>query len=84
MTTADREYVEALYKQQIKPLPAEARLRLLALMAQDLAQPPIQKAPELLTITERLARANYQGGALFKTADEVDSYIQAERDSWER
>ena len=28
--------------------------------------------------------ANYPGGVLFKSADEVDAYIQAERDSWER
>lgn len=40
--------------------------------------------PEKLTITERLARANYHGGALFKTAEEVDAYICEERDSWER
>jgi hypothetical protein len=39
--------------------------------------------PEKLTITERLARANYHGGALFKTAEEVDAYIREERDSWE-
>jgi len=40
--------------------------------------------PEKLTIDEHLARANYHGGALFKTAEEVDAYIRAERDSWER
>jgi hypothetical protein len=40
--------------------------------------------PEKLTITERLARANYHGGALFKTAEEVDAYIREERNSWER
>ncbi len=38
---------------------------------------------EKLTITERLARANYHGGALFETAEEVDAYIREERDSWE-
>jgi hypothetical protein len=27
--------------------------------------------------------ANYQGGQLFHTADEVDAYIRAERDSWD-
>jgi hypothetical protein len=37
-----------------------------------------------MTITERLARANYTGGRLFKTAEEVDAYIREERDSWER
>ena len=40
--------------------------------------------PEKMTITERLARANYKGGRLFKTAEEVDAYIREERDSWER
>ena len=40
--------------------------------------------PEKLTIDEHLARANYHGGALFKTAEEVDAYIRQERDSWER
>lgn len=28
--------------------------------------------------------ADYPGQVLFKTAEEVDAYIQAERDSWER
>jgi hypothetical protein len=27
---------------------------------------------------------DYPGGQLFKTAAEVDAYIRAERDSWER
>jgi hypothetical protein len=40
--------------------------------------------PEKMTITERLARAKYQGGSLFKTAEEVDAYMREERDSWER
>ena len=39
--------------------------------------------PEKLTIDEHLARANYHGGALFKTAEEVDAYIREERDSSE-
>ena len=43
-----------------------------------------EEQPEKLTIDEHLARANYQGGALFKTAEEVDAYIREERDSWER
>lgn len=40
--------------------------------------------PEKLTIDEHLARANYKGGSLFKTAEEVDAYIREERDSWDR
>jgi hypothetical protein len=83
MATID---LEELYTRQIKPLPAVDRLRLLAIMARDLA--PVaqehEEETEKLTIDEHLARANYKGGALFKTAEEVDAYIRAERDSWER
>lgn len=39
---------------------------------------------EQRTIEEHLADADYQGGALFRTADEVDAYIRQERDAWER
>jgi len=38
---------------------------------------------EKLSIDEHLARANYTGGRLFKTAEEVDAYIREERDSWD-
>jgi hypothetical protein len=78
--------VDELYEQQIKPLSQADRLRLLALLAQDaiaIVQPK-QAEPEKMTITERLALANYAGGRLFKTAEEVDAYIREERDSWER
>ncbi len=44
----------------------------------------VPQETEKLTIEEHLARANYKGGALFKTAKEVDEYIRNERDSWER
>lgn len=78
--------IDELYATQIKPLPTTERLRLLALVAQDLAQaaPTHDDDVEKLTIDEHLARANYKGGALFKTAEEVDAYIREERDSWER
>ncbi len=74
--------IEALYHAQIKPLPVPERLRLLAMMAQDLAHLVADVAPEL-TIEDHLAQANYHGGTLFTTVDEVDAYIRTERDSWE-
>ena len=43
-----------------------------------------EEEPAKMTITERLAQANYRGGSLFKTAEEVDAYIREERESWER
>ncbi len=78
-------HLDELYVTHIKPLPSAERLRLLALIAQDLAQPQVEQAQcEQLTITERLAQAHYQVGTLFKTAEEVDAFIRGERESWER
>lgn len=74
--------------EQASTLSAGEQLRLIALLAERIGTdaPAARKtapgADEKLTITERLARANYKGGALFKTAEEVDAYIRAERDSW--
>ena len=78
--------VDELYEQQIKTLSQADRLRLLALLAQDAVTIVQQETTEYekMTITERLARAKYTGGRLFKTAEEVDAYIREERDSWER
>jgi primosomal protein N'' len=75
--------------EQARTLSADEQLRLIAYLAERLrtqvpATPETSPAAtEKVTITERLARANYRGGALFETAEEVDAYIRAERDSWE-
>jgi hypothetical protein len=74
--------------EQASTLSAGDQLQLIAYLAERIrvdAQATSETSPEAvekLTITERLARANYQGGALFKTAEEVDAYIRAERDAW--
>jgi hypothetical protein len=76
--------------EQASTLIVGEQLRLIACLAERIrTQTPAtsETSPEVaekLTITERLARANYKDGALFKTAEEVDAYIHAERDSWER
>lgn len=77
--------LDELYATHVKPLPAADRLRLLAMVAQDLVQPASEQATELekLTITERLARSSYRSGTLFRTAEEVDAYVREERDAWE-
>ncbi len=75
--------------EQASTLSEGEQLRLIAYLAERIrthaATTPVTspQAAEKLTITERLARTNYKGGALFKTAEEVDAYIRAERDSWE-
>jgi hypothetical protein len=74
--------------EQASTLPAGEQFRLIAYLAERIRTQTTSEtspaAPEKLTITERLARANYRGGVLFKTPEEVDAYIRAERDSWER
>jgi hypothetical protein len=40
------------------------------------ASPPKRRLSEIL--------ADYQGGQLFRSADEVDAYLRAERDSWDK
>lgn len=76
--------------EQASTLSERDQLRLIAYLAERIrthASATLETSPEAaekLTITERLARANYKGGALFKTAEEVDAHIHAERASWER
>ena len=76
--------------EQASTLSAAEQLRLITYLAERIRTqtPATSETPpevaEKLTIMERLARANYRGGALFKTAEEVDAYIYAERNSWER
>lgn len=78
--------IEELYTNQLSSLSTADRLHLIALLAQGLAQSAMahDEETEKRSIEEHLARAGYTGGALFKTAEEVDAYIRAERDSWER
>jgi hypothetical protein len=42
---------------------------------------PESPDPDRLSVTEVLASA--PGGLAFRTAEEVDAYVRAERDSWE-
>ena len=74
--------------EQASTLSPDEQLRLIAYLAEQIrthvpaTSETSPAATEKLTITERLARANYKGGALFKTAEEVDAYIRTERDAW--
>ena len=50
-----------------------ARVEVIVLQASDAKRPSID---EIL--------AGYAGGRLFQTAEQVDRYLRAERDAWER
>ena len=70
--------IDQLYEQQIKALPRAARLRLLARIADDLAEADTEdEQPLSLLDLEGVGAEVWQG---------VDpkSYIDAERDSWDR
>lgn len=43
---------------------------------------PVELSAKRRSILEILSECN--GGALFKTAEEVDAYINEERDAWDR
>jgi len=70
--------IDRLYEQQIKALPRAARLRLLARIADDLAEADTEdEQPLSLLDLEGVGAEVWQG---------VDpkAYIDAERDSWDR
>ena len=69
---------------QAETLTLEEQLTLLAHLAERVRVVYSQQPPKKLTIDKHLEQAGYSGGRLFKTAEEVDAYIQEERDSWER
>ena len=52
--------VEVLYQEQIRELPAQARLQLLALIAQDLAALPSSKSSRLMDL-QGLGKEIWQG-----------------------
>ena len=64
--------------QQVEQLDAEDKLALLALLAESLRR---QLRPERRPLSDYYAVGAGQG---FKTATDVDTFIQEERASWER
>jgi predicted ribonuclease YlaK len=81
MTTATLDEILT----QAETLTPEEQLTLLARLAERIRVVYAQQStqPQKLTIDEHLAEADYTGGRLFKTAEEVDAYIREERDSWD-
>jgi hypothetical protein len=72
--------VQEIYQSSIRRLPADARLRLAALILHDLADE--KAAPSRRFALEILDEL--PGGQLFKTPEEADAYLRQERQSWDR
>lgn len=73
--------VQEIYAMSISHLPSLERLRLAALILNELAVArPAEHQRQ--SIQEMLEEMPSEG--LFKTSAEVDEYLERERDSWER
>jgi hypothetical protein len=57
----------------VPDLPEGRRARVLVFL--DEGEPPKRRLSDIL--------AGYPGGQLFRTAEEVDAYLRAERDAWD-
>jgi hypothetical protein len=69
-----------IYAHSVSRLSSSERLRLAALILNDLAQTPPPAPPHsALELLESLP-----SGGLFQTSADADRYLREERDSWER
>jgi hypothetical protein len=73
--------VEEIYEQSIRPLPAAAQRRLVEMIARGLArkEPATAGRINLADLIEMLP----PGPRRFRTWEEYDRALQAERDSWD-
>jgi hypothetical protein len=69
--------IEELYAQQLRPLPLAARLRLIELLAHDLAI-----ATEQLPATRSILELEGVGAELWRGID-AQEYVNALRDEWD-
>ena len=76
---AARSEIDQIYIRHIKPLPPEARLRLLAVIASDLAEDDATDKPK-----ERSIRELEGLGAEIWQGVDAQQYIDELRDEWER
>jgi len=73
---------QELYASTVRHLPPAERLRLAALILDDLTQAAQGQAEPLRNALDLLEQT--PGGRLFSTPAEADEYLQRERDSWDR
>lgn len=69
--------VDSIYRQTILPLPKNEKLRLATIILQSLSD-DTEKTTSALDFLE-----NLQVKKTFKSADEVDRHLKAERESWD-
>lgn len=69
--------VDSIYQQTILPLPKSEKLRLATIILQSLSD----DAESMTSALDFLE--NLQVEKVFRTADEVDKHLKAERESWD-
>ena len=72
-----------IYGKQVRQLPSAERLRLAALILEDLTAEQTEsiEKPKPMSALQLLDEQN--GGRIFKTSEEVDEYLKTERESWD-
>lgn len=70
-----------VYGKQVKQLPPAERLRLAALILEDLTAE--QNGTPAQTFSALQVLEQHTSGGIFKTAEEADEYLKAERESWD-
>ncbi len=69
-----------IYGKQIRQMPPAERLRLAALILEDLTAEQHSPPAQIFSALQLLER--HTGDHVFKTAGEADEYLKAERESW--
>jgi hypothetical protein len=74
-----QQHLQQLYETTVRPLPKAEQLELVSLILNETRKPD---PTSLRTLREIMQSA--PGGQIFKSPEEVDEYLRAERDSWDR
>lgn len=72
-----------IYGKQVRQMPPVERLRLATLILEDLTaeQTANVENPKQFSALQILEQQN--GGRIFKTSEDADEYLKAERESWD-
>lgn len=73
-----------VYGRQVRQMPPAERLRLAALILDDLSAEQNEGGNPAKTFSALQLLERRTGGGVFKTAEEADEHLKAERESWDK
>ncbi len=72
-----------IYGKQVRQLPSAERLRLAALILEDLTAEQTENIEKPQQFSALQILDEQTGGRIFKTSEEADEYLKTERESWD-